>query len=419
MLVRTKGEPIQDICDLYNMSQLINEPTNITIHGKSLIDIILSSEPDLCLASGTEYVGVSDSHNMIYVVLNTDAPRLPPKTVTYRNYKNFKVEQYKNDINNIPSSACQVFDDPSDNYWLLQSLLLETIDHHAPLKTIKIRAREPPYMTGKYRRAVREKTRLHRKYKRFPNWYNWEMYRLHRNLTTSIRRSSIKQYFDKRCAGKNNADFWKTIKPFLTNKGANNSNPICIKSDDVIITDPKIVANKINQFYVNIASNIGKPITLEQNSDTNVDFVLRCSEYFKDHPSIVNISTGMDKYDFSLTHTTPDIVEKAISNLDTTKSTGCDMIPAKLLKPIASHISHHMTQIFNQSVDTCIFPENAKMADVVPLFKKGDNLQIKKLSSFKYSTGNVQGARKTYSRAAYYIFGLNFTSQHSCLQERP
>ena len=56
---------------------------------------------------------------------------------------------------------------------------------------------------------------------------------------------------------------------------------------------------------------------------------------------------------------------------------GCDAIPARLLKPVAANLSQHITCIFNQSIDNCVFPWDAKLADVVPLFKKGDNLVTK------------------------------------------
>ena len=62
--------------------------------------------------------------------------------------------------------------------------------------------------------------------------------------------------------------------------------------------------------------------------------------------------------------------------LNTSKATGCDHIPAKLLKPVASTLSHHISTIFNQCVDTCTFPMDAKLAEVVPLYKKADNLTM-------------------------------------------
>ena len=145
-------------------------------------------------------------------------------------------------------------------------------------------------MNKRLRRAVRDKTRLHKKFKRYPNQRNWELYRLQRNLTTSIRKSAIRDYFKDKCSdGVKNPNFWKTVKPFLTNKGGRNGDSIMIRTDDQVITDPKTVADKMNNFYINIASQIGGNTNLEQGTYPNQEFIAKCVTHFKDHPSIINI----------------------------------------------------------------------------------------------------------------------------------
>ena len=171
---QTKGEPLRDICDLYGLEQLITEPTNLTPHGLSLIDVILTTAPTKSSSSGSVNVGLSDSHNMIYTTLKLKAPRLPPKTITYRNYKCFQEDLYIEDVKRIPVTACQIFDDPTDNYWALQTLLTDVINEHAPLKTVKVKVTELPFMNRKLKRAVRDKKRLFNAYRKHPIPHNWE-----------------------------------------------------------------------------------------------------------------------------------------------------------------------------------------------------------------------------------------------------
>ena len=72
-------------------------------------------------------------------------------------------------------------------------------------------------------------------------------------------------------------------------------------------------------------------------------------------------------------------------NMDTKKSTGYDSIPPRMLKPVARQLSPHVSSIFNNCVDSQIFPENAKLAEVIPLFKKDDSLYSnEELSSGQY-----------------------------------
>ena len=104
---------IRDLCDQFDFEQLIKQPTNLTIHGETVIDVILCSTPSLCLKSGVKDTGLSDSHSMVYVVMKIKADSLPARNVTYRCYKQFNEEHYSEDISQIPLSVCEVFDDPS------------------------------------------------------------------------------------------------------------------------------------------------------------------------------------------------------------------------------------------------------------------------------------------------------------------
>ena len=79
-----------------------------------------------------------------------------------------------------------------------------------------------------------------------------------RNLTTNIKRNSVRTYFDERCAGgPKSKDFWPTVKPFLTNKGHFKDPTIILSEDNIIISDQTSVSNVLNDFYVNVAKHIG------------------------------------------------------------------------------------------------------------------------------------------------------------------
>ena len=93
-------------------------------------------------------------------------------------------------------------------------------------------------------------------------------------------------------------------------------------------------------------------------------------------PSIVDINNNMNTTAFSFRHTTAAKVEQILRGLNAKKATGQDRIPPKLVKPAARPISHHLANIFNQCVDISEFPDDAKLAEVVPLYKKGDNLNM-------------------------------------------
>ena len=97
------------------------------------------------------------------------------------------LQSYSEDIGHIPCTASVLLEDPSDNYWVFQTFLKQTMDKHAPLKTAKIRANQAPFMNRKLHRAIQDKTRLQNRYRKYKTKENWEVYRKQKNVTTEIR----------------------------------------------------------------------------------------------------------------------------------------------------------------------------------------------------------------------------------------
>ena len=63
--------------------------------------------------------------------------------------------------------------------------------------------------------------------------------------------------------------------------------------------------------------------------------------------------------------------EKLLKNLDPTKATGPDQIPARILKQFAAEFAPHLTTIFNTSITKGEVPTDWRLANVIPIFKKG------------------------------------------------
>ena len=63
-----------------------------------------------------------------------------------------------------------------------------------------------------------------------------------------------------------------------------------------------------------------------------------------------------------------------ISSLDRNKATGPNNIPTKILKLLINDISTQLSDIFNVSFSTGVFPSILKIAKVVPIHKKESKL---------------------------------------------
>ena len=77
---------------------------------------------------------------------------------------------------------------------------------------------------------------------------------------------------------------------------------------------------------------------------------------------------------FSFHEITEDETQKEISKLDGSKTTPVGDIPAKMLKSaIDVHVSLP-TKTINLSIRNGCFPDEMKAAEVIPIFKKNDDL---------------------------------------------
>ena len=114
----------------------------------------------------------------------------------------------------------------------------------------------------------------------------------------------------------------------------------------------------MNDYYINVAKDIGQ----NQNIDVT------------EHPSIIEIEQHSESNNFQFHHTTREDVLKILKTLNPKKATGCDQIPAKLLKHASLQIAPVISIIINKALDEGTFPNNLKKAEVIPVYKKSDKL---------------------------------------------
>ena len=72
---------------------------------------------------------------------------------------------------------------------------------------------------------------------------------------------------------------------------------------------------------------------------------------------------------FSFKPTTVDNMKKLLNEIDTKKAVGIDTIPPKDIKMASNFLAPILTTAINSSIENSLFPENAKVANVVPLDK--------------------------------------------------
>lgn len=70
---------------------------------------------------------------------------------------------------------------------------------------------------------------------------------------------------------------------------------------------------------------------------------------------------------------TPNQELKLLKTINIRKATGEDTIPPKLVKLAADNLAKHLTDVINLSIETCVFPDKARIASVSPFDKGSSN----------------------------------------------
>ena len=102
---------------------------------------------------------------------------------------------------------------------------------------MRVRAKDVPYMTLEWKKAVKNKRRYAKRYARNPTEENRELMKTMRNIATRLRRRAIKEYWNKRADDlkTNPKNFYNAFKPFLHSKSKKCENTLLTLDIDGVI----------------------------------------------------------------------------------------------------------------------------------------------------------------------------------------
>ena len=342
---------------------------------KSIIDLILTNKPLHFQKMHVVETGLSDCHKMISTFFKACSSKLKTKVIYYRSYKKFNESDFLCSLNKANFDFFK--NDPNQNYNLLTDKFLGLANKHAPLKKKFVRGNNAPFMNREFQKEIYVRSRLRNKYWVEPSAENKAAYKKQRNKCVKIRRKSIKRYMDKISEKgiETNKSFWNFIKPFMTNKGMISNKDITLIDGKNVITDEYELSQIFNKVYINIVEkscgNKPNKIGTTLGSLNDSDVIDRIIKSYQNHPSVLKIKNkfGSDLNSFDFQQIKAPEVKKLLKEIDIKKAVGVDTIPPKLIKISADIIAEPLTQAINCCLRQGIFPENAKVASIVPLDK--------------------------------------------------
>ena len=169
-----------------------------------------------------------------------------------------------------------------------------------------------------------------------------------------MRGAERKYYHDLLIEHRNNfKKSWKVIKSVI-NKRKNSPSSCKFKYNGNILHDGLQISNRFNKIFVHVGESLASVIP--QSSKVPSDYLKQ---------GIVS--------ELYLDPVTEDEVDKIISNFSESAA-GWDELKPTVVKSVRHCIASPLSHICNLSFVTGIFPDELKIANVVPIFKSGDEM---------------------------------------------
>jgi hypothetical protein len=265
------------------------------------------------------------------------------------------MEKFRNSLRSINFDDVLSSTDTQAAYTKFHNSLSILYDNCFPVKTFKKRYTcNKPWLSEGLRQSIKNKNWLFRKYIKNHNDDDFVLYKKYRNKLHHILRIAEREHYQELILNnKNNLrKTWAVMKEVI-NKKKSSVRVDHFMSNNRKITNNGEISNLFNDFFINIGTSLAQKIPPSN------------------HSALSYMGIPHNKSIF-LQPVTRNEVIKLIHDLKTDSSCGWDEFSPKVMK--YSHLSllDPLIHLINLSLAQGIFPDELKLAKVIPIFKSGN-----------------------------------------------
>ena len=348
-----EGNTLKDMCETLNLTQLVTTPTRVTPQSSSLIDVILATNTSVVKETIVVENHISD-HYLTYIVLNLKIPKPPPTHIITRRFRKYDSSKFLQDLERLPWIENSLIGDVSERVDHFNQHFLCLLNKHAPVKKVKIKHRQCPFVDEQLKQHMRERDQLLKIAKETNSPQEWQTYRAKRNEVKGRLREAEREHVQSQLAScQKNSSKWKVIRNCIPRKESTQA---------VYSRDVKIIADEFNEFFSTVGSRAAEAsaslaltydlstVTLPMISDQNMP--------------------ESEKFHFQAV--SENDIKRIVMSFQSNKAPGYDKVPMTVLKDALPCILPTLTDIVNHSLLSSVFPASWKISEVVPLPKDGD-----------------------------------------------
>lgn len=339
----------------YNFLPIITRPTRFPEGNQnadpSLLDHIYVNFA-LPMLPGILHYKVTD-HLPVFVNIahpNTNIEKIPVK---FRVFSPESKQQFTRALAFITWEDLLIHDDINENFNTFFDNITKLYNKHFPIKTKIFSSNrfKNPWLTPGLLNSIKRKNKLFKDMKL--GMVTEHQYKTYRNCFNATIRSAKQLYYNRLFSSfrVNVKKMWQTVNK-ITKKASCKQNKITLVNDNEIVSDDKIVAEKFNKYFTNIAKKLE-------------------SDLPKSSKDPMTYLSGRCDHDMPAPQTNLNDIFKIIKTLKI-KQCRTDDISVAIIKENAHLVAPPLLKLFNQSINQGVFPDRLKIANVIPLYKKGN-----------------------------------------------
>ena len=363
--VRNLSSPLlskyKELCQIFSLKEIIQEPTRVTSSTSSLLDHILTNSGWKISQKGVIDVGLSD-HQLIYCIRKISRTKTNRHNqIRVRSLKNYTQEILIEELKKINFPDYNIFSNINIAYKDLVEKILSVVDKIAPYKVLRVKNNTQDWFDSEVAEAINLRERRLKHFKSTTLHIDKELYKEAKYHALKLIKEKKKQFYKEKLKeniGKPK-ELWKALKSLgLPSKKGSNMTNICLKKDDKISFDEKTNANSLKDFYCNLASDL-----LHKLPPPSKKFgITSVRNYYQ---TILN----QLPFKFKFSNVTEDLVLKLLNDVNPDKAAGIDNLSGKFLKDGSSILARPISKICNLSIKYSLFPTDCEIAKLKPLFK--------------------------------------------------
>lgn len=340
------SKEFEQLLDNYNMKFQFKQITRSK--SKTCLDNIIHNHIRGCKGEIVEHA-LSDHSSQIFTVPVKKTCTLKFWYTQKRDFSSDNLNKFKECLRQLTFYDVYNCEEPNTAFENFYEMFLLLYNLCFPINNKKIFSKKrPKWITKGILLCSKRRRDMLWKYRLYPTKDNKRLFKQYSirykkimNLTQKIQNN----HFIKNAKSKSRAT-WSIINKQKFNIPKDHIKKINI--DGVTITDPEVIAQKFNDFFIDIASP-GFP------------------------PNLNNYKIDHDKSNsIFLTPTIPNDILNIIDALKTTESFGYDGVTTKTVKFVSEEIAPVISYIINLCIQKGVFPQKLKITIVKPVFKKGD-----------------------------------------------